>query len=49
MMCFAWEPRQACYNAGPEAGKCPSIGWFWALAAAAGLLLMGGKGKQKAK
>lgn len=41
MMCFAWNPKASCYNAG--VGSCPSILWFWL--AAAGALILGSRSK----
>lgn len=49
MMCFAWTPKSSCQMA--EYGEprgCPTAGWWWALAAGAGLLLLAGKRKQEA-
>lgn len=46
MLCFAWNSRGSCQTAETEAQQCPSIGWFWAALAGAGLLLLAGKKKR---
>jgi len=60
MMCFAWNQKTPCWDAGMKGGKaetyprdecvgdCPTIGWFWAVLAGAVALSMG-NGKQQGK
>ena len=54
MMCFAWNPKTPCWDAGTKAGirngnnenSCPTVGWFWITLAGAALLRMGSKKKR---
>jgi len=51
MMCFAWNPKTPCWDAGIKSGLqsgasengCPGIRWFWVAIAGAALLGMGKK------
>ena len=38
MMCLAWNSKSSCQMA--ATAQCPSIGWWWLLAAGAGLVAM---------